>query len=154
MTEDFELRIERVIDAAPELVWRAWTEHLEEWFCPRPWRVEVRAYEFRSGGRSSLVMKGPDGEEMPMEGVVLEAVPARRLVTTDALTADWRPQAPFMVRIDTFEPDGEGRTRYTATARHWTREAMDQHREMGFEQGWNAATDQLVEVVGRLAAAA
>lgn len=153
MNETFELKIERLIDAPPALVWRAWTEHLAEWFCPLPWRAEVIAYELRPGGRTALVMKGPNGEEMPSEGVVLAAEPGRRLVTTDALTADWQPQAPFLVRIDEFVEKG-GRTRYTAIARHWTREAQQQHAHMGFEAGWNAATDQLVAVVARLKAEA
>ena len=55
-----------------------------------------------------------------------------------------------MVRYDTFADEG-GRTRYTAGARHWTPEARDQHQAMGFEAGWHAATDQLEDVVARLA---
>jgi uncharacterized protein YndB with AHSA1/START domain len=55
------------------------------------------------------------------------------------------------VRIDTFEPEGDG-TRYTARARHWDDKAMKSHAEMGFEPGWGAAADQLGEVAERLAA--
>ena len=33
-------------------------------------------------------------------------------------------------------------TRYTAYARHWTEEAMTQHKEMGFDEGWGAVADQ------------
>jgi uncharacterized protein YndB with AHSA1/START domain len=47
-----------------------------------------------------------------------------------------------MVGIFEIEPDGGG-TRYRATARHWTAEAMENHREMGFEQGWSAVAEQL-----------
>jgi len=56
--------------------------------------------------------------------------------------ADWTPQKPFMVGIFEIEPDGEG-TLYRATARHWTQEAMEEHRTMGFDQGWGAVADQL-----------
>lgn len=150
MTVGTELRLERLIDAPVEAVWRAWTEHGDEWFCPRPWRAEIRVQELRAGGRSEIVMRGPGGEENAMQGVYLEVVPHRRIVSTDALTADWQPQDPFMVRIDEFADEG-GRTRYTAIARHWTQEAADQHRAMGFEAGWGAATDQLAEVARRLA---
>jgi uncharacterized protein YndB with AHSA1/START domain len=152
MTDGNELRIERVIDAPPAIVWQAWTGHFEEWFCPRPWRVEVTEQQLVPGGRSAMVMKGPNGEENAIESVILEATPQRRIVSTDALTSDWRTQGPFMVRIDEFEDLGDGRTRYSAIARHWTTEARDQHQAMGFEAGWNAATDQLVEVVARLKA--
>lgn len=152
MSDGLELKIERLIDAPPETVWRAWTEHMEDWFCPRPWRVEIIEQVLEAGGRSAMVMRGPEGEEHPHEGVFLEVVPNRRIVSTDAFLPGWVPSGPFMVRIDLFEPEGNG-TRYTAIARHWTTEARDQHAAMGFEAGWGAATGQLVEVVERLKAA-
>lgn len=152
MSEQHELRIERVFDAPIDAVWRAWRERKPDWFCPPPWRVEVVEEDLRAGGRSSLVMHGPEGEAMPMEGVFLAVEPGRRVVSTDALTADWQPQGPFMVRIELFEPDGE-RTRYTAIARHWTAEAKAQHEAMGFEAGWGLSADQLGAVAKTLATA-
>lgn len=144
-----ELSVTRLIDAPPALVWRAWTEHTAEWFCPRPWTTEIRAMDLRTGGRSAMVLRGPDGEENPLEGVYLEVVPERLIVSTDAFAAGWAPQQPFMVRLDTFEEEGTG-TRYTASARHWTAEARDSHQAMGFEAGWGAVADQLAAVATRL----
>lgn len=148
--ERHELSITRVIDAPIEAVWRAWTDHKEEWFCPRPWRAEFVEQDLRAGGRSAIVMHGPAGERMEMEGVYLEVVPGERIVSTDAFTAGWQPQKPFMVRVETFTDEG-GRTRYTATARHWDAETKAGHEAMGFEQGWGASADQLGEVARRLA---
>lgn len=145
----YELKIERLIDAPVATVWTAWTDHYAEWFVPRPWSVEVIENDLTAGGRCALVMRGPDGEEQPSEGVYLEVLPQRRIVSTDAFVPGWVPAGPFMVRIDDFAEEG-GKTRYTATARHWTPEARDRHAEMGFEAGWNAATDQLEEVVARI----
>ncbi len=147
MTHD--LSITRLIDAPLDAVWRAWTDHFAEWFVPRPWTVEVIAQDLRPGGSSALVMRGPNGEENAVEGVYLEVTPRVRIVSTDAFAADWTPQTPFMLRIDSFADEG-GRTRYTATARHWTAEARDSHAAMGFEQGWGAAADQLEDVAKRL----
>ena len=140
--EKLELRVERHIDAPVEKVWRMMTERFEDWFCPKPWRAEARELDWRPGGRSLVVMHGPDGEEMANEGVVLAFEPNRRFIFTDAFTTGWQPAKPFIVGVFEIEPEGTG-TRYRASARHWTREAMDQHLAMGFEAGWGAAADQL-----------
>jgi len=140
-----ELSVSRYIAAPPSVVWKIYTERTEEFFCPKPWTVEVVEADYRAGGRSALIMRGPDGEEMPMEGIYLEVVPERKIVTTDAYAAGWVPQKPFMTAITTFEPEGNG-TRYTAVSRHWDEEAHKQHQEMGFETGWGIVADQLAEL--------
>ncbi len=61
---------------------------------------------------------------------------------SDALRTGWHPQTPFIVGTMEFTDEG-GKTRYTASARHWTREAHDRHEAMGFEQGWTAVAEQL-----------
>lgn len=144
MTEH-ELSIERLIDAPPQVVWRVWTERTEEWFCPKPWRVEILEQDLRPGGKSAMIMRGPDGEEMPLEGVFLEVVPGQRIVSTDALKAGWEPQGPFMVATTEFIEEA-GKTRYRATARHWTAEAKAQHEAMGFQDGWGKVAEQLADL--------
>ena len=97
-----------------------------------------------------MIFRGPDGEEAPQEGVFLEVVPGERFVSTDAFTQGWVPSGPFMVGTWAVEPDGAegvGGTRYRASARHWTQEAYDGHKSMGFETGWGAAADQLKALV-------
>lgn len=135
-----ELSITRVIAAPPEKVWDVMANRQAEWWCPRPWRAEVVAQERRAGGRSSITMYGPDGEVAPHEGTFLAWDEGRRFVSTDAVTANLQPAGPFMIGIWEIAPEGDG-TRYTASARHWTEEAMQRHAEMGFEQGWNACAD-------------
>lgn len=146
MTDELELTMERRFDADPATVWTVMTERLGEWFCPAPWRAEVIEQDWRPGGASRMVFHGPDGEAMPQEGLVLEVVAGVRFVTTDAFTAGWRPAGPFMVGTWEIASDGDG-TRYRASARHWTAEATEKHRAMGFEAGWGAAADQLKALV-------
>ena len=107
--------------------------------------------DFRAGGRSAVVMTGPNGETSEGDGVFLEVTPNERIAFTDAFKVGWVPQGPFMVGVCTFEDAGEGKTRYTVTARHWTEEAMKQHQEMGFEAGWGQVIDQLAEIAQEMA---
>lgn len=145
-----DLSITRLIDAPREAVWRAYTDHLAEWWCPRPWSVEIVEQDMRPGGRSAMIMRGPNGEESPQDGVYLEVVPMERIVFTDAFTAGWHPQGPFIVGIMEFA-DADGGTRYTASARHWSAEAKAQHEAMGFIEGWGKVAEQLEEVAKRIA---
>lgn len=151
MSGDLDLSVSRFIAARPETVWTAFIDHAVEWFTPRPWSTLRVEYDLQPGGRADVLMASPEGEQHAYAGVVLMVEPARRLVTTGAMTEGFVPQPGDMafVRIDTFEPEGDG-TRYTAVARHWTTEAVSAHRDMGFEAGWAAAAAQLAEVAERL----
>ena len=146
MTDDTaasrELSLTRFIAAPPQTVWQAMTDRIDEWWCPRPWRSTVIAQDRRPGGRCEMTMHGPDGEEMPQNGIYLAWDEGRRFISTDAITGDFQPAAPFMIGIWEIAPEGTG-TRYTATARHWSAEDCARHAEMGFADGWMAAADQL-----------
>ena len=147
MSNDFELAIERHIAAPPPRVWQVMTERITEWWCPKPWTTTIAALDWRPGGAFRLVMRGPSGEadcqgEESIGGVLLEVEPGHRFTFTDAFSPGWIPQKAFMVGSFDLTPDGDG-TRYRAAARHWTAEAMEQHRAMGFTDGWTAVADQL-----------
>jgi len=150
---EFELVLERVFDAPPEKVYRAWMEPdlLRQWFVPKPWGVAAIDHDPRPGGRANLVMRDPEGNEHPNEGVFLEIVPNRKIVTTDAFTEGWIPSGkPFMVAQVTFEAAPGGGTRYVARAMHWNAESKAEHEKMGFHEGWGAAADQLAELLKTL----
>lgn len=148
-----ELVITRLIDAPRDKVFRAWTEAalLQRWMAPRPWTLSGAELDPRPGGVFAFAMHGPDGESFQNTGVFLEVIPNEKIVTTDAYGPGWIPSdgAPFFTAIMTFE-DQDGKTLYTARARHWTDEALEQHRAMGFEEGWGQTAAQLEEVAKSL----
>jgi uncharacterized protein YndB with AHSA1/START domain len=149
---DRELVLTRLIAAPREKLYRCWTqpELLKQWFAPLPWTTPHAEMDVRPGGSSLVVMRGPDGTEMPNPGVYLEVVPNEKLVFTDAYTSAWEPsERPFMTVILTFEDEG-GKTRYTARARHWTAENREIHEKMGFETGWGICADQLAALAARI----
>jgi len=141
----WELKIERRIAAPPAAVWDIMTMRQPEWWCPKPWRTEIIEQDWRAGGRSAMVMKGPEGEEHPQEGVFLEVTPGVRFISTDAFAVGWVPKGPFMVGCWEVLPDGDGAL-YRAWARHWDEATCKQHDEMGFVDGWGACAAQLAEI--------
>jgi uncharacterized protein YndB with AHSA1/START domain len=153
-TDDRTLTLTRLIDAPPERVFRAWTEPelLKQWFAPLPYATPVAELDLRPGGSNLIIMRDPDGKDMPMRGVYLEVIKNERLVFTDAYTEAWRPsEKPFMTVVLTFGNEG-GKTRYTAKVLHWSIADREKHEQMGFHQGWGICTDQLAAVVDKLPA--
>lgn len=154
ISESLDLTIDRVVDLAPELIWKAWTtpELILKWFCPRPWKTVECEIDLRPGGKFRTVMQSPEGQRMP-EGVgcYLAVVPNRYLVWTSAVLPDYRPQKPptegflFTVHL-ILEPAGTG-TRYRAIVQHADAAGKEAHEKMGFQSGWNAALDQLLELM-------
>lgn len=143
-----DLVLTRLIDAPPEAVYRCWTDAalLPKWFAPKPWTVPRAELDVRPGGISMVVMADENGTEYPNPGQYLEVVPNRRLVFTDAFIGDWKPsEKPFFTCVLTFEPEN-GKTRYTALARHWNAEDREAHEKMGFHEGWGLCAAQMEEV--------
>ena len=152
---ELDLKLVRVVDIAPDLVWKAYTTPalLKQWFCPKPWGVSECEIDLRPGGRFFAVMQSPEGESFPNEGCYLEIVPGQRLVWTDALKPGFRPAdkavmgaGMMFTAIITLEPDGAG-TKYTAHVMHADAGSRQKHADMGFEMGWGAAFDQLVALM-------
>lgn len=149
---DKELSVTRYIDAPPETVYHVYTERTAEWWVPKPWTTPAVDWDLRTGGRMYTEMCSPEGDTDGGEGIFLEVVPGERIVWTNAFKSDWQPQVLSnqgcdlaMVAIITLESEGTG-TRYTARVRHWDDEAVEKHREMGFQEGWSQCAAQLAEL--------
>ena len=142
----YELTLTRLLDAPADKLFRCWTtpELMKQWFAPKPYTTPVVETDLRPGGASKVVMRSPEGQDIPCPGQYLEVVPNRKLVFTDAFVGDWVPSgnAPFMVATISFEPEGN-KTRYTAVARHWNEADLKKHEAMGFHKGWGICADQL-----------
>jgi uncharacterized protein YndB with AHSA1/START domain len=148
-TSDRDLVLTRIINAPREKVYKAWTdpELLKQWFAPLPYTTPIAELDVRPGGANLIVMRDPQGNDLPNRGVYLEVVENERLVFTNAHTKAWEPsEKPFMTVILTFEDEG-GKTKYTALVRHWTVADRETHEKMGFHQGWGQCADQLEALV-------
>jgi len=148
--KDVDLVLERAVPISAEQLFRGYAEAeiLKQWFTPHPWITSEAEIDPVPGGIFRTVMNGPDGERNEGTGCVLEVVKNRRFVWTSALEPGFRPvpspdEGFLFTAIMDFEPTANGAI-YRATARHMTAADAKTHAEMGFEQGWGAALDQLV----------
>ena len=159
MTDDRTLSFDRLIAAKPETVWRCWTDPdlLARWFAPKPVKTTITLLDVRPGGGFGTRMEVPDHGVMEGDaGCFLVVEPNRRLVWTNALGPEFRPnhigtgemEFPFTAEIR-MEPEGDG-TRYTSTAYHPTPESAATHDRLGFYDGWGTAATQLQELAESL----
>jgi uncharacterized protein YndB with AHSA1/START domain len=105
-----EISITRMIDAPPEVVFKAWTEaeQLAKWFGPEGFTVPSVDSDPRPGGAFSLVMRGPDGSDNAMTGVYREFDPPRRLVTESTASGpDGRPALEAVMTLTLTDHDGK-----------------------------------------------
>ena len=125
------LSLTRSYKAAPEKVWRAWTDPqaLKEWFRPdAAFSTPLAEADVRVGGRFHIVMKNPKGEEFDVSGVYKEVVANRKLVFTWA----WKgtPERESLVTV-TLRPSGAGTELELKHEQFFDVEARDSHN-----QGW------------------
>lgn len=98
--EELDLIISRLLRAPRSRVWQAWAdpEHLKQWWCPKPWTTEVRAFDLKAGGAFHTTMRGPDGGVSDNPGSFLHVLPMERVVFTSLMTGGGvqrRPGCPL-----------------------------------------------------------
>lgn len=155
-----DLVFERIVDVPRELIWTAWTkpEHLKQWFTPAPWKTVDCEIDLCPGGIFRTVMRSPEGQEFPNLGCYLEIIPNEQLIWTNALQTGYRPSNPQPVNnsdafsftaIISLEPHENG-TKYRATVIHGDEENCKKHDDMGFQEGWGKALEQLVALMKKI----
>jgi uncharacterized protein YndB with AHSA1/START domain len=146
MTDDTTLRIERLIDAPPEAVFRVWTtrEAMENWYRDGDdFDARVVELDLRVGG-GYRVEFGPKGQEPFVEhGVYLEIEPPRRLVMSETLEGVEAPWANTKVTIE-FEEEN-GKTHLVLVHENFP---TPQHRDLA-GSGWPGFVDRVERLVAR-----
>lgn len=154
MTMRNELSVSRLINAPRSTVWQAWANprNFEQWWIPAPISCRVAKMDLRPGGGFVTLMSEDGSAFHPhVDGCFLEIVPQERIVFTTALNEGWVPAEPWLAltSIITMEDEGRG-TRYIARAIHKNPEDSRRHAELGFEQGWGTAIEQLANLAEKL----
>lgn len=153
-----DLQFHRDVSLSPAQIWEGLTTPaiLMKWFCPRPWQVVECEIDLKPGGTFRTAMESPEGERMPDNNwCFLTIEPQQRLVWTNELGPDFRPKPQpkdenlgFFFVVDLrLLPLINGGTSYTANVMHQSEATKQAHEDMGFQYGWGAALDQLVELM-------
>ena len=139
----FDLRLERTYDAAPEVVFDAFTdpEAQQELYADAPdWIVEATC-DLRVGGRWSIAF-GPPGDTPARETNVFQVVERpRRLVYASTMAMPDGSNIDTSMEV-TFEEEA-GRTRLTIVQRGFP----TPERREEFAGGWSSILDRLLRVV-------
>jgi uncharacterized protein YndB with AHSA1/START domain len=151
LPSDREIVGSRIMDAPPELVFKAYTdpELIPRWWGPRRYATTVDKMDFRPGGVWRFIHRAADGGEHAFNGVYREIVPPKRLVYTFNYEG-----APGHEAIETvtFEEAEGGKTRMTDHLLFETREERDGMLNSGMEEGAAETVDRLVELLRELQA--
>lgn len=142
-----EIRITRVFHAPRELVWKAWTTPamLVHWFgCAAFSNVSAEA-DVREGGTYRVVLRNPDGEDIPIYGSYTAVRPVDHLAFTHLWEKPPVPENPAhhhtLVTVDLFDENGKTRMEFRQTGLV-SEASRDSH--VG---GWCDSMDALAEVL-------
>jgi uncharacterized protein YndB with AHSA1/START domain len=145
---DREIVLVRVLDAAREAVFAAWTgaDAFCQWFGPDGFSCTVREMDVRPGGRARFDMASRDGTVFTNRFDYLEVVPGERLVLDHGSDIDDDP-ARFRVTI-TLDQQADGKTVLTLRQLHPTAEQRDATIGFGAVELGMQTMDKLARYLG------
>ncbi|HNR84140.1 SRPBCC domain-containing protein [Ottowia sp.] len=124
--------------AAPQAVWRAWTDPqaLMAWFGPAgPGTATVAEMDLQVGGRYRFAFSTPDGEAHEVSGVYQEVQPPFRLVFSWAWHST--PERVSRVTLDLQPADGGCELRFTHDR------FFDERARANHQRGWPSFLQRL-----------
>ena len=142
MTDAPIVRVQRVMPAAPEVVFDQWLdpESLAEWMCPRPVRVVAITVEPRVGG--SVRFDVDDSGTLVLITGRFLAIDHPRLLRFTWSNSNWPdPTAVSVVNV-AFAPSGDDQTLMSIEHSLLPPEEFD-----NFQSGWVLTCDQLAALL-------
>ncbi|MDR6224081.1 SRPBCC domain-containing protein [Desmospora profundinema] len=98
-TNEVPYVITRTFDAPRKLVFKAFTEseHLQHWWGPKGWTLEISEFDFRPGGAFHYSQRSADGQKMWGKFVYREIGEPEKLIYTSSFSdeAGNTVRAPF-----------------------------------------------------------
>lgn len=152
-----KLLVTREFDAPLAQVWKAWTDStlLDQWWAPKPYRAKTKSMDFREGGKWLYAMVGPEGDEQNCL-VEFDMISDHHSYSgTDAFCdekGNINNALPSMHWLCKFISNGS-RTSVHVEVTFKSEEDLQKIVEMGFQEGFAAAHNNLDEVLQKNAVA-
>ena len=132
-------------------VWNYFTNPvlLDLWWAPQPWKCQTLKMDFREGGIWNYAMIGPENEKHFAGTKYHEITPNRSFDMTDFFTDEKDEilkDLPSQKWLLGFTGVEEG-TKLTCNIHFKNIAEMEQILEMGFEEGFKKALNQLEEIL-------
>src|SRR5690625_197092 len=135
-------------------LWEAYADprQLEKFWGPPEWPATFLRHDMFPGGRSTYVMRGPDGATSAGYWTFLEVEAPHRFSVLDGFAGDDgepNPDMPTMRMEFTFEETPTG-SRLTSTTHFNSAEELDELLAMGMEEGTRSAMGQIDAILSDL----
>lgn len=153
--DGLDIIITRLINAPRELVYKAWTEpkHMMAWWGPEGYSCPSAEMDVRPGGKQVLVMRSPEGEDMPSHGTYVDVVPNERLDMSEDWDEDFRnmirPMMPagaepgYGQKTTILFEDKDGKTLLTIRSTFETAADVEAMKTVQMVDGWNSSLNKL-----------
>ncbi len=139
------------IKAPLNVVWDAFTnvKTMEKWFAPKPYRAITKTADFREGGRWHYYMLSPEGQKTWGITTYKKIETNKSFEASDAFCDEngtINTEFPQLYWIHRFSEEN-GESHVTVSITLDTEAQMKQILEMGFEEGYRIALNQLQELL-------
>lgn len=144
--------VTREFDADQSLVWEAFTnkEILDQWWAPRPYASKTKHMDFKVGGKRFYAMVSPEGLENWQIWKYTSISPKTNIKYFSAFAdKDENPSLPGS-DWDLSFTEQNGITKVIITIKNDSLERMEKMIEMGFQGGFTATLNYLVQLLAEL----
>ncbi|HUG40862.1 MAG TPA: SRPBCC domain-containing protein [Longimicrobiales bacterium] len=138
------VRLERVIRADREQVFRAWTEagQMKRWFAPQGFTIPEAEVDPQPGGAFRVIMRAPDGSEHVARGTFRRVEPPALLTFTWAWESGAAEEPEETLVTVELSEEGSS-TRVLLVHEGFSTEADRENHE----EGWTSCVEQLVTLL-------
>jgi uncharacterized protein YndB with AHSA1/START domain len=146
-----KLTITSEFSASVEKVWKFWTEKelIDQWWAPKPWKAQTKSLDFSAGGFWLYCMVGPDGTKMWARLDFNSITQFIYFTATNSFcdeSGTLNLSFPSSIWKNNFYKTETG-TKVVVEVSFSSEIDLEKNLEMGFEEGFKAAINNLEELL-------